>query len=186
MAGVPNGLRLQGCVAGSGCSNGGRSPQQPVTLLHYKHLVQVVCINRCLSIPHSCPHFYTAPSSPEPLPACQVESLGRRHPRAHIAPRPADVATFCYTSGTTGVPKGAVLTHSNLVASAAGTVAVLTDWLPGERHISYLPLAHIYERVNLVTCTHLGSAVGFYSGNVQVRKGWGAQLWGHWVCVGGA
>ena len=36
----------------------------------------------------------------------QVESLGRRHARAHIPPKPSDVATLCYTSGTTGVPKG--------------------------------------------------------------------------------
>lgn len=97
----------------------------------------------------------------------QVESLGRRHPRAHIPPRPADVATICYTSGTTGVPKGAVLLHGNLIANAAGTASILVKWQPGDRHISYLPLAHIYERVNIVLATRLGGAVGFYSGNVQ-------------------
>mmetsp|Transcript_35882 Transcript_35882/g.79890 ORF Transcript_35882/g.79890 Transcript_35882/m.79890 type:complete len:699 (+) Transcript_35882:158-2254(+) len=97
----------------------------------------------------------------------QVESLGRRHPRAHVPPKPSDIATLCYTSGTTGVPKGAVLTHNNLIASAAGTCAIIDMWVPGDRHICYLPLAHIYERVNLVVATHLGSAVGFYSGNVQ-------------------
>jgi long-chain acyl-CoA synthetase len=96
----------------------------------------------------------------------QVESLGRRHPRAHIPPRPQDVCTIAYTSGTTGVPKGAVLSHNNLIASAAAIAAVVTNWQPGDRHICYLPLAHIYERINLTTGTHLGTAVGFYSGNV--------------------
>jgi long-chain acyl-CoA synthetase len=98
------------------------------------------------------------------IEAC--ESLGRRHPRAHLPPRPSDVATLCYTSGTTGTPKGAVLTHANLIADSAGTSLLLKDWSPGDRHISYLPLAHIYERCNLVMCVHLGASVGFYSGDV--------------------
>ncbi|KAF6256258.1 hypothetical protein COO60DRAFT_1530236 [Scenedesmus sp. NREL 46B-D3] len=97
----------------------------------------------------------------------QVESLGRRHPRAHVPPRPSDVATICYTSGTTGTPKGAVLSHGNLIADAAGTCELLDDWQPGDRHISYLPLAHIYERNNMTVSVHLGGSVGFYSGNVQ-------------------
>lgn len=98
------------------------------------------------------------------IEAC--ESLGRRHPRAHQPPRPSDVATLCYTSGTTGTPKGAVLTHANLIADSAGTSLLLSDWSPGDRHISYLPLAHIYERCNLVMCVHLGASVGFYAGDV--------------------
>jgi acyl-CoA synthetase (AMP-forming)/AMP-acid ligase II len=57
----------------------------------------------------------------------QVESLGRRHPRAHQPPSPADVATICYTSGTTGVPKGALLLPEracDLRACAGGAFAL--------------------------------------------------------------
>lgn len=61
---------------------------------------------------------------------------------------------------------GAVLTHANLIADAAGTCELLDDWQPGDRHISYLPLAHIYERNNMTVAVHLGGSVGFYSGNV--------------------
>lgn len=36
----------------------------------------------------------------------QVEMFGQEHTLSHIPPKPSDVATICYTSGTTGVPKG--------------------------------------------------------------------------------
>ena len=39
-------------------------------------------------------------------------------------------------------------------------------WFAGDRHISYLPLAHIYERNTLTTAIRAGVAVGFYRGNV--------------------
>lgn len=84
----------------------------------------------------------------------------------HCPPSPNDVATICYTSGTTGVPKGAVLSHGNLVADAAGSFRILQAG-PGDVHVSYLPLAHIYERVTVLGLTHCGAAIGFYSGDVQ-------------------
>ncbi|TQD97581.1 hypothetical protein C1H46_016841 [Malus baccata] len=79
-------------------------------------------------------------------------------------PKPEDVATICYTSGTTGTPKGAVLTHGNFIANVAGsTIAV--KFYPSDVYISYLPLAHIYERVNQVMTAYFGVAVGFYQGD---------------------
>ncbi|TYI41527.1 hypothetical protein ES332_A01G033000v1 [Gossypium tomentosum] len=47
-------------------------------------------------------------------------SQGRRNLQPFSPPKPDDVATICYTSGTTGTPKGVVLTHGNLIANAAG------------------------------------------------------------------
>lgn len=95
----------------------------------------------------------------------EVAAAGRARPAAHVPPSPSDVATLCYTSGTTGVPKGAILKHAALVANAAGSFHILSA-APGDVHISYLPLAHIYERVTLVGVTHCGVAVGFYGGDV--------------------
>jgi len=99
-----------------------------------------------------------------------VRALGSATSSASVPPprrpAPGDTALLCYTSGTTGVPKGAVLTHGALVANAAGSRAVANLGGPGDVHISYLPLAHIYERVNFLGATYGGIAVGFYSGDV--------------------
>jgi len=64
------------------------------------------------------------------------------------------------------VPKGAKLTHRGTVANVAGNVIVIDDPSPGHRHLSYLPLAHIYERMNLTTAAYMGTGVGFYHGDV--------------------
>ncbi|WIA20988.1 hypothetical protein OEZ85_005325 [Tetradesmus obliquus] len=91
-------------------------------------------------------------------------------PQPHVSPRPGDTATICYTSGTTGMPKGAVLSHGNLIANAAGSAALMAQqgaWGPGDTHLSFLPLAHIFERKNLTLALHYGLAIGFYSGDAR-------------------
>ncbi len=62
------------------------------------------------------------------------------------AVEPGDLATIIYTSGTTGPPKGVELTHANVIAEA-DAVRVLFDANPGDRVLSYLPAAHIADRV---------------------------------------
>jgi long-chain acyl-CoA synthetase len=68
--------------------------------------------------------------------------------------RPDSVATIVYTSGTTGPPKGTMITHDNV----AGTIRSLTQVVsvgPTDRFLSFLPLSHIAER-----CTsHLGQII---------------------------
>jgi len=59
-----------------------------------------------------------------------------------------DVASIVYTSGTTGPPKGVILTHGNFLAEAEG-VSQIQDSLPGEVGYLFLPLAHLYARVLL-------------------------------------
>lgn len=82
--------------------------------------------------------------------------------------KPDDVLTFCYTSGTTGPPKGAMLSHKNI----ASFCAVLKtnrdcDFQEGDSYLSYLPLAHVLERLALYAVSCFGCSITYYSGDVQ-------------------
>lgn len=89
----------------------------------------------------------------------QLRTDGRDHLTAHpdaVAERaravdPDDLATLVYTSGTTGPPKGAVLTHGNL-GWTVEAVESMVGLSPDDRLLSYLPLSHIAERVT----SHIG------------------------------
>lgn len=95
----------------------------------------------------------------------EVEALGLRSGRPMRPPAKEDVTTINYTSGTTGVPKGVVLTHANMVAaiSSARTTGFLSH---KDVHISYLPLAHIYGRMADWAATSLGASVGYFHGDI--------------------
>jgi long-chain acyl-CoA synthetase len=71
-----------------------------------------------------------------------VKSLEAQAVRA----QPEDAATIVYTSGTTGVFKGVVLTHAN-IASNIQACDRLFDFHPGDISVAFLPLAHIFERM---------------------------------------
>ncbi len=74
---------------------------------------------------------------------------------------PDDLATIVYTSGTTGRPKGVMLSHRNVLSAA---VTVL-ERIPGgtdDSFISYLPVAHIFERtVGYYLPVVIGARVGY-------------------------
>ena len=95
-----------------------------------------------------------------------LEQLGCAKPLPHVPPKPSDVCTICYTSGTTGVPKGAILTHRNFAAGAAGAASAGVDLVASDVHISYLPLAHVFERLVQVALIRRGGSIGFYQGDV--------------------
>jgi long-chain acyl-CoA synthetase len=78
--------------------------------------------------------------------------------------RPDDVAMIVYTSGTTGPPKGAMLSHANLLAATSSFAQVFTA-TPDDEILSYLPLCHIAERLNsVINALNVGYVVNFGKG----------------------
>ncbi|MCI8997725.1 MAG: long-chain fatty acid--CoA ligase [Muribaculaceae bacterium] len=59
---------------------------------------------------------------------------------------PEDIATLVYTSGTTGEPKGAILTHANYTAALESHHQRLTMVTPEDTSMAFLPLSHIFEK----------------------------------------
>jgi long-chain acyl-CoA synthetase len=62
--------------------------------------------------------------------------------------KPEDLATVIYTSGTTGPPKGVMLSHSNICWTVESYMPLLQIEPVGFRVVSYLPMAHIAERMS--------------------------------------
>ncbi|MFH1033208.1 MAG: AMP-binding protein [Pseudomonadota bacterium] len=95
----------------------------------------------------------------------EVEELGRQFEKGHpsyfedsvarLAPQ--DMALIAYTSGTTGFPKGSLLTHANMLNMALNLSRV-DPKLPGDEFVSFLPLPWIGEQM---MCIASALAIGF-------------------------
>jgi long-chain acyl-CoA synthetase len=73
---------------------------------------------------------------------------------------PEDVATVVYTSGTTGIPKGAILTHDNLTFTAQSVHGSVQS-LDGDVTLLFLPLAHVFARTCVFTALEAGATTVF-------------------------
>ena len=96
----------------------------------------------------------------------EVEARGAANgPPKFNPPSPDDLVTINYTSGTTGDPKGVALTHSQAVAATSSAHTGI-PWQPGFTFLSYLPLAHIYERLIEHALYWAGCSIGFFHGDI--------------------
>jgi long-chain acyl-CoA synthetase len=78
--------------------------------------------------------------------------------------RPDDLAALVYTSGTTGMPKGAMITHENLLFTADSAAQCL--YLePDFETLLFLPLAHVFARLIVAFCLCRDLTIAFAEGN---------------------
>jgi long-chain acyl-CoA synthetase len=81
---------------------------------------------------------------------------------------PSTLATICFTSGTSGRPKGVMLSHRNIGANVEGCLATGMA-RPGDRFLSILPLSHMFERTGgYYLPLAIGAQVAFARGIAQL------------------
>lgn len=95
----------------------------------------------------------------------EVEALGAKAAHPPRPPRPEDIITINYTSGTTGDPKGVVLTHANCVAGITSARSA-GNYSHRDTNISYLPVAHIFGRLIDQTALAEGASIGYFHGDM--------------------
>ncbi|KAJ3587384.1 hypothetical protein NHX12_010982 [Muraenolepis orangiensis] len=127
----------------------------------------------------------------------EMEAIGVANHHQPIPPCPEDMAIICFTSGTTGDPKGAMLTHGNLVSNCSAFISVTNSYsqtssedvmmsflplahmfermveascpfTPSDVHMSYLPLAHMFERVVEGLMLVHGGKIGYFQGDIRL------------------
>ena len=93
-------------------------------------------------------------SQAETVPTAAVEER-----RSQVGP--ADIATLVYTSGTTGLPKGVMLSHENILSNVRAAVSLFPIG-PEDVSLSFLPLSHVFERVDgYYLMLHQGAVIAY-------------------------
>jgi long-chain acyl-CoA synthetase len=83
-----------------------------------------------------------------------------RYRQVALSRQPHDLATIVYTSGTTGEPKGVMLTHHNILSNARATEAII-PMTPDDVVLSFLPLSHVFERMTFFRSLCNGATIAF-------------------------
>lgn len=142
-------------------------------------------LKKLLDIRSHCPHLHTiivadaiADLAPGVMTFEQVVAEGRkaeqesgraRFDELRGSRKPADLATIVYTSGTTGNPKGAMLTHGNIASNVAAVTKVLPlqgGWIA----MSILPLSHILERTADYAYFYRGAVIAYAESVLKVGE----------------
>ncbi|RWS20344.1 long chain fatty acid CoA ligase-like protein, partial [Leptotrombidium deliense] len=107
----------------------------------------------------------------ELLPFSQLEKKGKSGKDTKFGEvKPSDPAVIMYTSGSTGIPKGVILTHKNLIGTIRGFFAVANVLADVHVYIAFLPLAHVLELAAESFFIAIGVTIGYSSPNTMTDK----------------
>jgi long-chain acyl-CoA synthetase len=106
------------------------------------------------------------------IPLDELRKRGREGDRDELRRRaeatgPNDPYTFVYTSGTTGPPKGCVITHANCAAVCKIVRDLDLISQEGDEAYLYLPLAHVFAMVTQLGAIEVGAALAFFGGDTR-------------------
>lgn len=92
----------------------------------------------------------------------ELLQIGKENLKPHRVPTPETLYTISFTSGTTGIPKGVELKHSNVIAGGSFYFVHVT-FPKNPVSLVLLPLAHVYERSKIIYELGKGAAIAFPS-----------------------
>ncbi|KAF7804949.1 long chain acyl-CoA synthetase 1 [Senna tora] len=101
-------------------------------------------------------------------------NMGKENPSKVLPPQSHNICTIMYTSGTSGDPKGVVLTHENIAALGRGMDLFMEQFedkmTEEDVYLSFLPLAHVLDRTIEEYFFHKGASVGYYHGDLNALR----------------
>ncbi|PSB02885.1 AMP-dependent synthetase/ligase [Merismopedia glauca] len=104
----------------------------------------------------------------------QLLDIGRNSTLKPVIQQLETLATLMYTSGTTGKPKGVMLSHGNLLHQVTGFRSVIQPQI-GDRVLSILPTWHVYERAveyYLLSqgCTQIYTSIRYFKSDIKIHQ----------------
>ena len=113
----------------------------------------------------SCKHLFHLEQNADGNLLSLINNEATQHPQEELEKRknqilPEDLLAILYTSGTSGTPKGVMLTHANVVSSVKSMLSIL-PLNSGNRVLSFLPFSHIFERTASFTYMAFGAQIYF-------------------------